>query len=467
MKFNELGLSNEILKALDILDYQEVLPVQEKVIPLLLDKKDVIVRSKTGSGKTASYAIPEIEKIDWMLNQPQVLVLTPTRELAKQVAGEFKSIGSYKRINALPIFGQQPIKGQIIALKQKVHVVCGTIGRVLDHIERGTLGPSRIHTCIIDEADECFKLGFLEDLEKILQSLPVCNMALFSATMNDDVRMIAATYLHDPVEVQIKEAKEYNTNISLCYVKVTKENKLETLFHLINAHKPSQAIIFCNFRENVEAVFDAFYEKGYSCCMIHGGLDQDERLLNMQDFKKGMFRFLIASDVAARGIDIEKISHVYNYDCPTTAENLIHRIGRSGRVDRKGESYTLVLDTQMKYIERMEEELDAHFIEAYATEAAMSYEMKTSERVHLKEEKIQEQVTKLYLKGGKNKKIRPGDIVGAILENKNVTFEDIGVIEVLEHQSYVDILNGKGKMVLEDLKNRKIKNKKIVVEKAK
>ena len=223
MKFNELGLSNEILKALDILDYQEVLPVQEKVIPLLLDKKDVIVRSKTGSGKTASYAIPEIEKIDWMLNQPQVLVLTPTRELAKQVAGEFKSIGSYKRINALPIFGQQPIKGQIIALKQKVHVVCGTIGRVLDHIERGTLGLSRIHTCIIDEADECFKLGFLEDLEKILQSLPVCNMALFSATMNDDVRMIAATYLHDPVEVQIKEAKEYNTNISLCYVKVTKE----------------------------------------------------------------------------------------------------------------------------------------------------------------------------------------------------------------------------------------------------
>lgn len=467
MKFNELGLSNEILKALDILDYQEVLPVQEKVIPLLLDKKDVIVRSKTGSGKTASYAIPEIEKIDWMLNQPQVLVLTPTRELAKQVAGEFKSIGSYKRINALPIFGQQPIKGQIIALKQKVHVVCGTIGRVLDHIERGTLDLSRIHTCIIDEADECFKLGFLEDLEKILQSLPVCNMALFSATMNDDVRMIAATYLHDPVEVQIKEAKEYNTNISLCYVKVTKENKLETLFHLINAHKPSQAIIFCNFRENVEAVFDAFYEKGYSCCMIHGGLDQDERLLNMQDFKKGMFRFLIASDVAARGIDIEKISHVYNYDCPTTAENLIHRIGRSGRVDRKGESYTLVLDTQMKYIERMEEELDAHFIEAYATDAAMSYEMKTSERVHLKEEKIQEQVTKLYLKGGKNKKIRPGDIVGAILENKNVTFEDIGVIEVLEHQSYVDILNGKGEMVLEDLKNRKIKNKKIVVEKAK
>ncbi len=467
MKFNELGLSNEILKALDILDYQEVLPVQEKVIPLLLDKKDVIVRSKTGSGKTASYAIPEIEKIDWMLNQPQVLVLTPTRELAKQVAGEFKSIGSYKRVNALPIFGQQRIKGQIIALKQKVHVVCGTIGRVLDHIERGTLDLSRIHTCIIDEADECFKLGFLEDLEKILQSLPVCNMALFSATMNDDVRMIAATYLHDPVEVQIKEAKEYNTNISLCYVKVTKENKLETLFHLINAHKPSQAIIFCNFRENVEAVFDAFYEKGYSCCMIHGGLDQDERLLNMQDFKKGMFRFLIASDVAARGIDIEKISHVYNYDCPTTAENLIHRIGRSGRVDRKGESYTLVLDTQMKYIERMEEELDAHFIEAYATEAAMSYEMKTSERVHLKEEKIQEQVTKLYLKGGKNKKIRPGDIVGAILENKNVTFEDIGVIEVLEHQSYVDILNGKGEMVLEDIKNRKIKNKKIVVEKAK
>lgn len=467
MKFEEMKLSSEILKALEILDYKEVLPVQEQVIPVLLEKKDVLVQSKTGSGKTASYAIPEIEKIDWLVNTPQVLVLTPTRELAKQVANEFKTIGAYARINALPIFGQQPIKGQISALKQKVHVVSGTIGRVLDHIERGTLDVSKIHTCIIDEADECFKLGFLEDLQKILNALPVCNMALFSATMNDEVKMIASQYLKEPVEIKIKESKEYNTNISLNYVKVTKKNKLDVLFNLINTHLPVQAIVFCNFKENVDNVFDAFYEKGYSCCMIHGGLDQDERFENMQDFKKGMFRFLIASDVAARGIDIERISHVYNYDCPTTSENLIHRIGRSGRVGRKGESYTLVLDTQMKYIERIEEDLDTEFTEVRIKEKKMNEVLKTSERVRLKDEKLNENIMKLYIKAGKNKKLRAKDIVGAILQNKQIEVQDIGVIEVLDYQSYVDILNGKGEIVLKDLRKRKIKNKEILVEKAK
>ena len=168
MKFNELNLSEEILKALEQLSYTSVLDVQKQVIPHLLEYKDVLVQSKTGSGKTAAYAIPEIEKIDWMINTPQVLVITPTRELAKQVAHEFKTIGAYKRINSLAIFGQQPIKGQITSLKQKVHVVSGTIGRILDHIERGTIDLSKVHTCIIDEADECFNLGFRDDLEKIL-----------------------------------------------------------------------------------------------------------------------------------------------------------------------------------------------------------------------------------------------------------------------------------------------------------
>lgn len=468
MKFKDLNLNEDILKALEKLEYNDVLPVQEQVIPHLLEYKDVLVQSKTGSGKTACYAIPEIEKIDWNISTPQVLVLTPTRELAKQVANEFKTIGAYKRINALAIFGQQPIKGQIMALKQRVHVVCGTIGRILDHIERGTIDLNRVQTCIIDEADECFKLGFLEDLQKILNHLPYGNRALFSATLSEEVKMIASDYLHDPIEIKIKESKEYNTNITLNLVRVNKENRIDTLFHLINAHKPTQAIVFCNFKESVDNVFDEFYERGYSCCMIHGGLTQDERLENMQDFKKGMFRFLIASDVAARGIDVAQITHVYNYEVPTTGETMVHRIGRSGRVDRKGESYTFILDTQMKYIERIEEELDCKFIEVEnIQETEMDDILKTSNQIELKDEKINKDIMKLFIKAGKNKKIRAGDIVGAILSNENIEMKDIGVIEVLEYQSYVEILNGKGNLVLNHLNKRKIKNKSIVVEKAK
>ena len=468
MKFNELNLSEEILRALEQYSYEEVLDVQKQVIPHLLEYKDVLVQSKTGSGKTAAYAIPEIEKIDWMLNTPQVLVITPTRELAKQVANEFKTIGAYKRINSLAIFGQQPIKGQITSLKQKVHVVSGTIGRILDHIERQTIDLSKVHTCIIDEADECFNLGFREDLERILDQLPYCNKALFSATLSDEVKEISSRYLKNPVEVKIKEAKEYNTNISLNLVRVTKENRIETLLNLINLHKPTQAIVFCNFKESVEKVFDEFLDRGYSCCMIHGGLTQDERLENMRDFKKGMFRILVASDVVARGIDIAQISHVYNYECPTTSETMVHRIGRSGRVDRKGDSYTFVLDTHFKFIERIEEDLDTKFTEVETVEEMpMDSILKTSQEIELKDEKITKGIFKIFIKAGKNKKIRRGDILGAILSNEKFEMQDIGIIEVLEYQSYVEILNGKGHDVLKHLKNTTIKNKKFTIEKAK
>ena len=468
MKFNELNLSEDILKALEQLSYSNVLEVQEKVIPHLLEYKDVFVQSKTGSGKTAAYAIPEIEKIDWYLNTPQVLVITPTRELAKQVAHDFKTIGAYKRINSLAILGQQPIKGQITALKQKVHVVSGTIGGLLDHIERQTIDLSRVHTCIIDEADECFNLGFIDDLKKILDCLPYCNKALFSATLSEEVKEIASTYLNNPIEIKIKESKEYNTNISLNLVRVTKENRIDTLLNLINMHKPTQAIVFCNFKESVENVFDEFLDKGYSCCMIHGGLDQDERNENMRDFKKGMFRILVASDVVSRGIDIAQISHVYNFECPTTSETMIHRIGRSGRVDRKGESYTFVLDTHFKYIERIEEDLDAKFIEIdEVVETKMDSILKTSQVIELKDEKITKNIFKIFIKAGKNKKIRRGDILGAILSNESFEMKDIGIIEVLEYQSYVEILNGKGESVLQHLKNTTIKNKKFTIEKAK
>lgn len=467
MKFNECHLSAELLQAIEKLGYDELLPVQEAVIPQLLENRNVIVQSKTGSGKTACYAIPEIEKLDWLENDPQVLVLVPTRELARQVQNDFKTIGNYKRINACLLIGQQTIKTQIAQLKGKVHVVVGTVGRVLDHIERGTLKLDKVHTCILDEADEMLNLGFIDDMKKILSWLPKGNISLFSATINEKVQEIADEYIPDAKVVKLDQVK-VNENISNSVYYVNKENKDEALLHLLYKELPQQAIIFCNFRESVEHVFDLLDEHGFNCLMIHGGLDQNERNENMRDFKKGEFRIMVASDVVARGIDISKLSHVINYEIPTTAQDYVHRTGRSGRVDMKGKAINLAYENN-KYIKLIQEAMETEFV-VEDVEDLWKYEfnpiLKESERKVLKEEAIQAECTKIYIKAGKDKKIRAADIVGAICDIDGVDFQDIGVIEILDCVSYVEILNNKGKLVLKGLKNKRIKNKKVIIEKA-
>ena len=467
MKFNECHLSAELLQAIEKLGYDELLPVQEAVIPQLLEDRNVIVQSKTGSGKTACYAIPEIEKLDWLENDPQVLVLVPTRELARQVQNDFKTIGNYKRINACLLIGQQTIKTQIAQLKGKVHVVVGTVGRVLDHIERGTLKLDKVHTCILDEADEMLNLGFIDDMKKILSWLPKGNISLFSATINEKVQEIADEYIPDAKVVKLDQVK-VNENISNSVYYVNKENKDEALLHLLYKELPQQAIIFCNFRESVEHVFDLLDEHGFNCLMIHGGLDQNERNENMRDFKKGEFRIMVASDVVARGIDISKLSHVINYEIPTTAQDYVHRTGRSGRVDMKGKAINLAYENN-KYIKLIQEAMETEFV-VEDVEDLWKYEfnpiLKESERKVLKEEAIQAECTKIYIKAGKDKKIRAADIVGAICDIGGVDFQDIGVIEILDCVSYVEILNNKGKLVLKGLKNKRIKNKKVIIEKA-
>ena len=469
MLFKMMNLSEDLLKSISLLGYEEALPVQEKVIPVLMEGRDVLVQSKTGSGKTASYAIPEIEKIDWLENDPQVLVLTPTRELARQVQVDFKSLGAYKRINAITLFGKQPFKSQILDLKQKVHVVVGTAGRVLDHLERGTLKLDRVHTCILDEADEMLNLGFIDEVRKILSYLPLdCTMAMFSATIDSSIKEVAQQYLRDPQVIKVGEVKKYNTNVDLYYVKALKEHKDRQLLDIIYKELPQQAIIFCNFRESVERVFDLLCDERISCLMIHGGLMQEERLANMRDFKKGKYRILVATDVAGRGIDVANVSHVINYEFPTTAEDFIHRIGRCGRVDKKGRAISLVLETQMKYLDLVQEELETELkcmdegeFEGVAYDPLLS----KSEEIRQKEEVIDEDKFKLYFKGGRNKKLRAKDLVGAIMDVEGVEFKDIGIIEVLETTSYVEVLNGKGEIVLRGLQGKSIKNKKIAVEK--
>ena len=471
MQFKELQLSEELLKAIEHLNYAEALPVQEKVIPLLLNNQDVLVQSKTGSGKTASYALPEIEKIDWLCNEPQVLVLTPTRELAKQVQVDFKTLGAYKRINAVTLFGKQPFKPQINDLKQKVHVVIGTVGRILDHLERGTLTLNQVHTCILDEADEMLNLGFIEDMKKIMSYLPKpCTMAMFSATLPEPMKVIAAEYSHNPVEIHIKDQKDFNTNVTHTYFKVTPSTKNETLLKICYRELPEQAIIFCNLRDTVEKLFNYLCHSQFSCLMIHGGMQQKERLANMQDFKEKKYRFMVATDVAARGIDVSHVTHVFNFDFPTISEDFVHRIGRSGRVERKGKAISLIIPSQEKYLRLVENDLDTIF-EEEPIEIVQDYKMNkilaTSKPIELKEARFEKEKMRLFLKAGRDKKIRPGDIVGAITAIEGINFDDVGIIEINDHQSYVEILNNKGNKVLKQLKNLTIKNKIVQVEKAK
>ncbi len=472
MKFNEMNLSAECLKAVELLGYDEMLPVQERVIPLMLARKDVFVQSKTGSGKTASYVIPEIEKIDWLMNEPQVLVLTPTRELAKQVQNEFKMLGAYARINAVAIFGKQPFKSQITALKQKVHVVVGTAGRILDHCERGTLDLSHVHTCILDEADEMLNLGFIDEVRSILSYLPKgCSMAMFSATVSPSIREVADQYLCEPAVVKVDRVELMNPNVESLVMMTSKERREEDLLHILYKEVPDQVIVFCNFRETVERVFDLLCEHRVSCLMIHGGLLQEERLANMRDFKRGKYRVLVATDVAGRGIDVANVSHVINFEFPTTCEDFVHRVGRCGRVDNKGRAFSLVLPTQGKYLELVQEGVDRFFeiVDGESAEyrdAVYSEKLGVSVPVREKNERIRGDVMKLFFKAGKDKKVRAKDLVGAIMSVEGVVFEDIGVIEVLDAVSYVEILNGKGDLVLKGMRGKTVKNKRVAVAKA-
>ncbi|MEG0470550.1 MAG: DEAD/DEAH box helicase, partial [Longicatena sp.] len=339
MHFNELKVEEKILRAIEQLGYTEPTEVQEKVIPVALEKQDVLVKSKTGSGKTASFAIPLCELVDWEENKPQALVLTPTRELAVQVQEDITNIGRFKRIKGLALYGKSPFSKQKLALKQKTHIIVGTPGRVLDHIEKGTLDVSKIEYLVIDEADEMLNMGFLQQVESIVKLLPKNRTTmLFSATLSDQIKKLSSKYMKQAVSIEIDSAEENAPNIEHVKYVVMEELKLSLLEKLTIIENPDSCIIFCRTKERVDQLVDSLDEKGYTADKIHGGMMQEDRFEVMDEFRKGEFRYLIATDVAARGIDIEDITHVVHYDVPLEQESYVHRTGRTGRAGRSGKS---------------------------------------------------------------------------------------------------------------------------------
>ena len=474
-KFKEYKLCDEIIKALDGIGYEKPSDVQREVIPQILTGKDIVVKSQTGSGKTAAFGIPLCENIKWEESNAQALILTPTRELAIQVKEELGNIGRFKRIRTVAVFGKQPFSDQARELKQKTHIVVGTPGRVLDHIDRDTLKVCNIKYLVIDEADEMLNMGFIDQVRDIINKLNVDRQTmLFSATIPEEILGLCTMYMNNPSNIEIKSQKLITDNINHELYKFEEFYKLDNLGKILISEAPETAVIFCKTKENVDKVFENLNKKGYSVNKIHGGMLQKDRLDIMDKFKKGNFRILVATDVAARGIDVEGITHVINYDLPVEKEAYVHRIGRTGRAGAKGKAISFVNQYEDRLLDMIQEyigfeiPLKKDIIEV-SKEIRETAIKSLKSKPNIKREKakaINKNITKIYLNGGKKKKLRAGDFVGAISRIEGVTAEDIGIIDVQDTVSYIDILNGKGNKVIEGLKNSTIKGKKLRVEKA-
>ncbi len=469
IKFEDYGLEQELLKALEIMKFDSVTDVQKEVIPVALKKKDLIVKSQTGSGKTAAFGIPICQLIDWEENKPQALILTPTRELAIQVKEDISNIGKFKRLKTIAIYGKFPFIRQEKDLKQKMHVVVGTPGRVLDHIDRGTLDLSAVEYVVIDEADEMLSMGFLEVVETIVGKTPKSRMTmLFSATLPEDIQRLSDRYMKNPKYIEIKGTGLTTENIQHVRYEVTEKNKMNLLEDITIVENPESCIIFCNRREKVDQVEQDLGRKGYACEKIHGGMEQEDRTKVMESFKKGQFRYLIATDVAARGIDVDNITHIINYDLPEEIESYVHRTGRTGRAGKSGNAISFVTPYEDRFLADIHAYIGFQIDEATAPtelevkQAKPLFDEKMKTKPMVKEDvqdELNKEIMKLHIASGKKTKMRPVDIVGAISNLEGVTGDDIGIINVLDVSTFVEILNNKGPIVLKALQTTPIKGR--------
>ncbi|MSU27551.1 MAG: DEAD/DEAH box helicase, partial [Pedosphaera sp.] len=354
--FSELGLSPEILKAIAKLGFEQAAPIQAAAIPVLMAGKDVVGQSQTGSGKTAAFAIPAIEKTDPQLRAVQVLILCPTRELAVQVCEEVHKLAFFKRgIHALPIYGGQSYDRQLIGLRQGAQIVIGTPGRVMDHMERGTLRLDQLKMLILDEADVMLNMGFRDDIEHILKSTPPTRQTVFfSATMPRPIRDLIERHSKTPENVRVEQAAMTVPTVEQIYFEVDRRWKIEVLTRLIDVHDLKLGIVFCNTKRMVDELVEHLNTQGYSAEGLHGDMNQAQRDRVMGKFRKSGLEFLVATDVAARGIDVDDIQAVFNYDLPYDVEDYVHRIGRTGRAGRSGMAFSFVAGRELFQIRNIE-----------------------------------------------------------------------------------------------------------------
>lgn len=363
--FEALGLPDAILKAVAKVGFETPSPIQAQTIPVLMEGHDVMGLAQTGTGKTAAFALPILSRINVKKRHPQALVLAPTRELALQVADSFQSFADHLGdIHVLPIYGGQAYGIQLSGLRRGAQIIVGTPGRVIDHLEKGSLDISNLNYLVLDEADEMLSMGFQEDIERILEDTPADKqVALFSATMPNGIRRLSKQYMKDPREIQVKSETRTNTNITQRFLNVAHRNKLDALTRILEVTEFEAMIMFVRTKHETEEVAEKLRARGFSAAAINGDIAQAQRERTVDQLKDGRLDILVATDVAARGLDVERITHVFNYDIPNDTESYVHRIGRTGRAGRSGEAILFVTPRERRMLRSIERATNAELIE--------------------------------------------------------------------------------------------------------
>ncbi|WP_425446451.1 DEAD/DEAH box helicase [Dethiothermospora halolimnae] len=521
IRFEKLNISDEIKKAVKDMGFEEASPIQTKSIPYLMDGKDVIGQAQTGTGKTAAFGIPTLERIDASNKTVQSLILCPTRELAIQVSEEIRRISKFiKGINILPVYGGQPINRQIKALKKGVHIVIGTPGRVMDHMRRGTLKMGNLKMVILDEADEMLNMGFIDDIETILQGTPKERQTvLFSATMPKGILKIANKYQKNPKKIKVVHKKLTVPSIEQYYFDIKQRDKLEVLTRLMDMYSPKLSLVFCNTKRKVDELVIKLQGRGYFADKLHGDMRQRQRDRVMNSFRNGNVEVLVATDVAARGIDVDDVEVVFNFDVPQDEEYYVHRIGRTGRAGRTGKAFTFAVGKEIyklkdiqKYTKtkiRRQNPPSASDVEEAKSEIVLNQvkniisKEKLTKEVNLIEKFIDEDyasidiaaallklltdrtdknsdspeadfgdtgaepgMVRLFVNVGKKDKIRPGDIVGAIAGETGLKGELIGAVDIFDKYTFVEVPEDSGREVINVMNRNKIKGKNVNIEPA-
>ena len=517
--FEQLGLRPEILKAVKAMGFEETSPIQTKAIPTMMSGVDLIGQAQTGTGKTAAFGIPLLEKIDPKNKKLQAIVLCPTRELAIQVADEIRNLAKYMHgIKVLPIYGGQEIVKQIRSLKGGVQLMIGTPGRVMDHMRRKTIKMDMVHTVVLDEADEMLNMGFREDIETILEGVPEERQTvLFSATMPKPILEITKKYQKNAEIIKVTKKELTVPQIEQFYYEVRSKNKEEVLSRLLDIYNPKLSVVFCNTKKQVDLLVNGLLGRGYFAAGLHGDMKQEQRDRVMQGFRAGKTDILVATDVAARGIDVDEVEAVFNYDLPQDEEYYVHRIGRTGRAGREGRAFSFisgkeiyklkdiqrycktkiyarkvpslndVANTKMeKLFEQVEHVIENDDLKTYlewiekkvndSDSTAMEYAaalLKISSSVPEPEEEdfgdtgaVEEGMVRLFINIGRKNRVRPGDIVGALAGETGVPGKLIGCIDVHDHYTFVEVPMEYARDVLDAMKHVKIKGKMVAVEPA-
>ncbi len=467
--FAELGLTEPTLRALRDVGYESPSPIQEQAIPALLQGRDVIGQAQTGTGKTAAFGLPILEYVDPSEQTVQALVLTPTRELCIQVTQALRAYAAHSGIDVVAVFGGAPIRSQQAQLRAGGHVVVGTVGRVLDLMSRHSL---MLHDCrfvVLDEADEMLDLGFLEDVERILSRTPSSRQtALFSATMPPPIRALADRYMYDPMIVQVEAATLTIDTVAQFQLPVEARDKAEKLVEVLSAESPEQAIVFVRTKIRCEQLFRTLRDRGMNVRALHGDMTQGARDGVMLAFKGGRVPILVATDVAARGLDISTVTHVINYDVPTSPDTYVHRIGRTGRVGRSGRAITFVEPRQKRELEAIERHIGTAITQWQRGAQAPPTPVKERPRRHSKPRVSRRDdgsaYTKLVLGAGRAAGLRVADIVAAVTQASGLEGEAVRDVVVLERYSFLSVPEVEADRVIRELEGRELRGHALALE---